>query len=83
MLDSKEIESTLIELKEKFQKKKDEVLKASATKDQLEENLKIYKSKLSELGIKNVNSPDEEVKVLEEKITKSFDEIKEIMDGWE
>ena len=83
MLDFRELEKTLVDLKEKFQKKKDEVLRASATKDQLEENLKVYKRKLAELGIKNVEDPSDEIAKLEEQILASVNKIKEIMSGWE
>lgn len=82
MLDTRQAERDLAAIKDTLRKKNDEIIRAEATKEHLEKNIKDAKDNLASLGIKDVDNPLPEIEAMEASITKDIEELKEAIKEW-
>lgn len=82
MLDTRQAERDLAAIKDTLRKKNDEIIRAEATKEHLEKNIKDAKDNLASLGIKDVDNPLPEIEAMEVSITKDIEELKEAIKEW-
>lgn len=70
-------ERELMQLKKEVSEKRDMYIKAKATKDEVENLITSLKEDLKELGVKNIDNVEEELKEIDSKIEELYSKAKE------
>lgn len=72
----------LMELKRQAGEVRDKILQAKATMTEVNNNIANLKDELSELGIKDINHADSEIRAMEEEIERLYREAYEKIEKW-
>lgn len=75
-------EKQILELKRKAGELRDRSIQAKATLVEVENNIKSYELKLKELGIKSIESVNDEIACMEKEIQEIYNEAVEKLSKW-
>lgn len=72
----------LMELKRQAGEVRDKILQAKATMTEVNNNIVNLREELTELGIKDIDQADSEIKAMEEEVEKLYKEAYEKIEKW-
>ena len=72
----------LMELKRQAGALRDKILQANATMTEINNNIKVLKDELTELGIKDIDQAEVEIQAMEEEVERLYNEAYAKIEKW-